>query len=76
VSREEAWARRVMREAEAEVTRGHRRGAANCERCGKFKSRPSSVCGWCGDDPVGNATNGDPAFAERSAFDRAHGYAY
>lgn len=37
-------------------------------RCRKFKPRPSSVCGQCGDDPV--TYNGD-----RMEFDRAHGYA-
>lgn len=40
---------------------------ASCFVCGRFKSRPSSICGHCGDDPV--SFNGDPY-----EFDRAHGY--
>lgn len=67
-AREEAWARRQMREADRAVNYGMRTGAANCAVCAKFKPRPSSVCGSCGDDPVSH--NGD-----RREYDRAHGYA-
>lgn len=40
---------------------------ARCRRCHRFKSRPASVCGQCGDDPV--TYRGD-----RFEYDRAHGW--
>jgi hypothetical protein len=43
------------------------RQTAQCRSCKKFKSRPSSVCGQCGDDPV--TYNGD-----RRQYDLAHGW--
>jgi hypothetical protein len=42
---------------------------AHCFQCGDFKSRPSSVCTRCGDDPVSH--NGD-----RREFDRAYDWPY
>lgn len=66
--RDERYMRGLMREAERTITYGMRTGPANCDICGKFKSRPSSVCGVCGNDPVTH--NGD-----RREYDRAHGYA-
>ena len=68
LSREEAWARRVMREDEAERARGLTRRSVNCFSCGRWKARPSAVCGSCGDDPVTH--NGD-----RKRFDRGSGHA-
>lgn len=43
---------------------------ARCQQCQKFKSRPSSVCGYCGNDP----TSHNMTERERFEFDRAHGY--
>lgn len=40
---------------------------AKCQRCGSFKSRPSSECARCGDNPV--TVGGDPY-----AYDRAAGW--
>lgn len=45
------------------------RALANCKRCGRFKSRPSSVCGWCGDDPV-------PYNWDRALYDRERDWPY
>lgn len=51
----------------------------HCFTCGQFKSRPSSVCTKCGDDPV-SMTNAEyydnPAGQElaRSNFDSEHGW--
>lgn len=67
MTREERWARRAMREGEANARYGMRTGAFPCQNCGKFKSRPSSVCGQCGDDPV--SFNGN-----RASYDAAYGY--
>lgn len=67
MTREEQWARRVMREGERDRDYGMTRGAAHCDSCGRFKSRPSSVCSYCGNDPVSH--HGDAR-----EFDRAHGY--
>jgi hypothetical protein len=43
-----------------------------CGVCHRLKSRPSSVCDYCGDDPVGNTTNGDPTAVDRMNYDAAH----
>lgn len=67
-AREESRARHSIRVAEAERDYGHKRGAARCFSCNSFKSKPSAICGRCGDDPVTH--NGD-----RREFDRAHGRA-
>lgn len=56
-------AERERRKQEA----GFRTGSIPCFICGKRKSRPSSVCGYCGDDPL---THGGSALE----FDRAYGY--
>lgn len=45
----------------------HPRGARQCGVCKRFKSRPSSICDHCGNDPV--SYNGD-----RFAYDQAMGY--
>ena len=45
------------------------RAYANCPCCGKFKSRPSAVCGWCGDDPV-------PHNWDRHLYDRERDWPY
>lgn len=58
--------RRAVR-LEREERKGLERGAFPCFSCGHFKSRPSAVCGYCGDDPV---TWGGSA----ADFDRAYGY--
>lgn len=73
MTREERWAQKVMREGERARNYGMRTRPARCGSCNKFKSRPSSVCGSCGDDPVGNTQS--PEFADRLNYDRAHGYA-
>lgn len=65
---EEALANRQARELAA-----HDRGGNPTDRCGscnRFKSRPLSVCFFCGDDPVPNA-GGDPTEADRRAYDRS-----
>lgn len=54
----------------AQPKRRRLRGRTNvpqCGRCHRFKSRPSSVCGHCGDDPVSY-------LGDRWAYDRAHGF--
>lgn len=48
--------RRDRRE-ERERRRGRPR-AVNCFQCGRFKSRPSSICAFCGDEP--GTHNGNP----------------
>ena len=55
---------REGRRFERELRRGRAR-PVNCFVCGRFKPRPSSVCDFCGDDPVTH--HGD-----RQAFDEAH----
>lgn len=52
--------RTTERRKEREGHTYHRRPRkyAKCLVCGRFKSRPSSVCDYCGDDPV--TYNGDP----------------
>lgn len=57
-----------MASAGRDANRGLESGSHPCFSCGRFKSRPSSVCGHCGDDPV--TFGGD-----RREFDRAYGYA-
>lgn len=55
---------RQERRAERERRRGRPR-AVNCFICGCFKSRPSSICGQCGDEPVtynGSAHEFDEAY--------------
>jgi hypothetical protein len=47
----------------------NRRAYANCAHCGKFKSRPSAVCGHCGDDPV-------PYNWSRMLYDRERDWPY
>jgi rRNA maturation endonuclease Nob1 len=49
------------------VRRRWGRLTAQCKSCKKFIKRPSSVCGWCGNDPV--SYNGD-----RRQYDLAHGW--
>jgi hypothetical protein len=66
----EEWRRRQARREEREARRGRPR-AANCFGCGRFKSRASTPCDYCGGDPVGNAPNGDPDFADRKSYDEA-----
>jgi hypothetical protein len=44
-----------------------KRMSARCSRDGLFKSRPSSACGYCGDDPV--RVGQDPY-----EYDREHGW--
>jgi hypothetical protein len=46
---------------------------ARCASCHRFKSRPSSICAYCGDDPVGNCGL-DPSPHDRYEYDRAHGW--
>jgi uncharacterized OB-fold protein len=46
-----------------------RRTYANCKSCGSFKSRPSSECPRCGDDPVTHNGN-------RRAYDRGEDWPY
>lgn len=42
--------------------------------CRRLKSRPSDVCDYCGDDPVGNIALGGSEWApERAQYDAAHG---
>lgn len=48
--------------------RRSRRVYAHC-RCGKFKSCPSAVCGWCGRDPVPYGWN-------RALYDRERDWPY
>lgn len=59
--------------AEMERRRARRTGrrTARCRPCGRFKPRPSSECGYCGDRPLTH--NGD---STRGAweYDRAHGW--
>lgn len=64
------WKARDERRRAREARQGRPR-AVNCFSCGKFKPRPSSICGQCGDDPVGNVTNGDPTAADRLEFDES-----
>lgn len=52
----EEWRRRAERREERERRRGRPR-AVNCFICGRFKSRPSSICDFCGDVP--GTHNGD-----------------
>lgn len=61
--------RREERRHYRELTRNTGQRTARCEQCGKFKSRPSAVCGGanCGDHPV--PVNSDP-----HEFDREHGW--
>jgi hypothetical protein len=66
--RAEAYARKAVRDGEAQLHYGHPRGAANCFSCGHFKTSPAAVCGHCGDDPV---TYG----GDRRDFNRAYGRA-
>jgi hypothetical protein len=49
---------------------GYTSRAANCGVCGRFKSRPSDVCGFCGDEP----TQYGSGRAERAGYDREYGY--
>lgn len=46
---------------------GRPRRYARCASCQRFKSRPSSCCGYCGDDPVS-------ACVTRYEYDRAAGW--
>lgn len=46
-----------------------------CGSCNKFKSRPSSVCEYCGDDPVGNVSGSVGATeTNRFQYDQAMGW--
>lgn len=68
--------RRLLREVDREADYGLEKKSLPCFSCGKFKARPSDVCGWCGDDPVPTASgSGSNRFASETAeFDRAYGY--
>lgn len=69
VQREYETSNRRWTRLRQQLTRGdlRPRHRAKCGCCSKFKPRPSSVCGSCGDDPVTH--NGD-----RWMYDREHGF--
>jgi len=68
--------RRAQRENLRDLDYGLNRKSIPCFSCGRFKKRPSDVCGYCGDDPVPTASGSSSnRFAsETAAFDRAYGY--
>lgn len=61
--------RREERRHYRELTRNTGRTTFKCVQCGKFKSRPSAICGGanCGDHPM-------PLNTEPNAYDREHGW--
>lgn len=52
------------------------RHTAQCLSCAKFISRPSSICGQCGNDPVvwNAALTDSPYDPARISYDRAYGW--
>jgi hypothetical protein len=66
--------RRLTRE-EAAGERGYSRKSIPCFVCGRFKARPSDVCGHCGDDPGsyrGDSNDLDEAYGYRRHAGRTH----
>jgi hypothetical protein len=63
---------RAERTLERELRRGRPR-PVQCFSCKRWKPRPSSVCGQCGDDPVGNVSGAlGPTSADRLTFDESY----
>ena len=50
------------------------RAAAQCKSCSRFKSRPSSVCEYCGDDPVSGYAHTEATEMDRMDYDKAMGW--
>lgn len=67
----EEYKRREARALERELRRGRPR-PVQCFSCKRFKPRPSSICGQCGDDPVGRTTHMDPTPFDRQRFDESY----
>lgn len=67
----EEYKRREDRRLARRLQRGRPR-PVQCFSCKRFKPRPSSVCGQCGDDPVTRTTHMDPTPADRQRFDESY----